>query len=202
MLGLYVSDHPLSGLEEGLAAAATHTTASLVDPDRHKDGEQVRIAGLLTGLARKTTKTGMLWAQATLEDLQGSIDVKFFSKAYGRFAEHLAEDMLVSLGGRLSRREDEVSVFVSELEVLKLTAAEGTVAPLEITLPAHRATEAIVSKLHTVLRSHPGQADVYLRLTKPTGGMTVVRLNHGLKVAKSDPLYADLKAALGAQCVA
>ncbi|MDR1634403.1 MAG: DNA polymerase III subunit alpha [Bifidobacteriaceae bacterium] len=201
MLGLYVSDHPLSGLEEGLAAAASHTTAALIAPDLLGDGEQVRIAGLLTSLTRKTTKTGLLWAQGTLEDLHGSVDVKFFSKAYARFAELLAEDMLVSLAGRLSRREDELSVFVAELEVLKLAAA-GPVTPLEITLPAHRATEAIVSKLQTVLRSHPGQADVYLRLTKPAGGITVVRLNHGLKVAKSDPLYADLKATLGAQCVA
>jgi DNA polymerase-3 subunit alpha len=202
MLGLYVSDHPLSGLDEGLAAAATHTTASLADPERHKEGEQVRVAGLLTSLERKVTKAGALWAQAQLEDLHGSIDVKFFSKSYSRFADQLAEDMVVSLGGRLSRRDDQAALFVSDLQVLNLTAADGATPPLEIVLPAHRATEAIVSKLHSVLRSHPGTADVYLRLMKPTGGMTVVRLNHGLKVAKSDPLYADLKAALGAQCVA
>ncbi|MDR3107665.1 MAG: DNA polymerase III subunit alpha [Bifidobacteriaceae bacterium] len=202
MLGLYVSDHPLSGLEEGLAAAASHTTAALADPERHQDGDRVRVAGLLTGLQRRTTKAGALMAEAALEDLHGSINVKFFSKTYSRYAEQLAEDALVALAGRLSRREDELALFVSDLEVLKLSAAEGAVAPLEIVLPAHRATEAIVTKLHAVLRSHPGPADVYLRLTKPTGGMTVLRLNHGIKVAKSDPLYADLKAALGAQCVA
>ncbi|MDR1441934.1 MAG: DNA polymerase III subunit alpha [Bifidobacteriaceae bacterium] len=201
MLGLYVSDHPLSGLDEGLAEAASHNTADLADPERHRDGEPVRVAGLLTGLERKVTKAGALWAQATLEDLRGSIDVKFFPKTYSRFSAELAEDMVVSLAGRLSRRDDELSLFVSELEVLKLTAGDGTVAPLEIILPAHRATEAIVSKLQAVLRSHPGPADVYLRLTKPTGGQTVVRLDNALKVAKSDPLYADLKAALGAQCV-
>ncbi|MDR2379254.1 MAG: DNA polymerase III subunit alpha [Bifidobacteriaceae bacterium] len=202
MLGLYVSDHPLSGLEKGLAEASSDTTADLADLERHKDGDQVRLAGLLTGLTRKTTKAGALWAQATLEDLHGSIDVKFFSKTYARFAERLAEDMLVSLTGRLSRRDETPSLFVSDLAVLKLKAADGSVSPLEITLPAHRATEAIVSKLDSVLRSHPGPADVYLRLTKPTGAATVVRLNHGIKVAKTDPLYADLKAALGAQCVA
>jgi DNA polymerase-3 subunit alpha len=201
MLGLYVSDHPLSGLDEGLAQEATHTTAALMDPERYKDGDQVRVAGLLTGLERKTTKAGALWAQATLEDLQGSVDVKFFSRTYSRFADQLAEDMLVSLTGRLSRREDQPAIFVSELRVLNLTAADTTVTPLEVTLPAHRATEAIISKLHAVLRSHPGPAEVYLRLTKPTGGVTVVRLNHGIKVAKSDALYADLKAALGPQCV-
>jgi DNA polymerase-3 subunit alpha len=201
MLGLYVSDHPLSGLEDALTAVATHATADLADPDRHPEGEPVRLAGLLSALQRKTTKAGALWAQATLEDLQGSIDVKFFSKTYSRYADKLAEDMLVAVAGRLSRRGEELSVFAAELEVLKLTAGDASAAPLEIRLPENRATEAIISKLHEVLVSHPGPAEVYLRLAKPTGAVTVVRLNHGLRVARSDALYADLKAILGPQCV-
>ncbi|MDR0626721.1 MAG: DNA polymerase III subunit alpha, partial [Bifidobacteriaceae bacterium] len=201
MLGLYVSDHPLSDLAEGLKKSSTHTTARLADPEAHKDGETVRVAGLLTGVQRKMSKAGSLWAFATLEDLEGSIDVRFFASTYSRYAEQLADDVVVALSGRLARRDDELAIHVRELETLKLTAVDEAATPLELSLPAHRANEAIVSKLQSVLRSHPGRAEVFLRLTKATGGATRLRVNHGLKVAKTDALYADLKAVLGPQCI-
>jgi hypothetical protein len=62
-------------------------------------------------------------------------------------------------------------------------------------------TEATAAQLQGVLSQHPGDAPVSLRLTKPSG-TTVMRLGNGLLVSRSDPLYADLKAALGANCVA
>jgi DNA polymerase-3 subunit alpha len=200
MLGLYVSDHPLAGVESQLAQAATHRTASLADAEIHRDGATVTVAGLLTGVQRKTTKAGSLWASASLEDLEGSLEVLFFKNAYARYADVLAEDLVVAITGRLARREGELSLYASELKLLELVSAGGPQKPVEITLPAHRATEAIISRLHDVLSLHPGDAQVYLKLTKPTG-TTVMRLGSGLTVDRSDPLYADLKAALGANCV-
>jgi DNA polymerase-3 subunit alpha len=201
MLGLYVSDHPLSGLETGLASASTHGTASLADAEATPDGTRVKMAGLLTNLQRKTTKKGALWASASLEDLDGSVEVMFFQKTYLAYAEQLAEDLVVAVSGRLARREEQLAVYVQEMRLLDLVPASGTApSPLEIVLPANRATEAIMGKLERVLRSHPGASPVHLRLTTPTR-TTVVSLNHGIRVDKTDPLYADLKATLGANCV-
>jgi DNA polymerase-3 subunit alpha len=202
MLGLYVSDHPLSGMAEALAEASTHRTASLMDAEGVADGAQVSVAGLLSGLQRKTTKKGSLWALATLEDLEGSIEVKFFQKAYAQFAERLADDIVVVVSGRLSRSDNGgVSVFAQDMKRLEITADPTKSSPLEITLPAGRVNEAIASKLRAVLTAHPGAAPVHLRLTDANRA-TLVALGQGLRVAKSDPLYADLKAALGAGCVA
>ncbi|MDR2380178.1 MAG: DNA polymerase III subunit alpha [Bifidobacteriaceae bacterium] len=202
MLGLYVSDHPLSGLREALAAAATHRTAALANHEINPDGTWVTVAGLLTGLDRRTSKKGALYALAVLEDLDGSVEVKFFQKAYQQHADKLANDIPVVISGRLTRDEAGVAaIFAQELKLLDAAApAGGPATAVEITLPANRVTEAIAAKLVGILEAHPGPAPVHLRLTEPTK-TTVVALNQDQRVAKSDALYADLKASLGASCV-
>ncbi|MDR1824938.1 MAG: DNA polymerase III subunit alpha [Bifidobacteriaceae bacterium] len=201
MLGLYVSDHPLSGLEAGLAAAATHTTAQLADAEAFPEGQMVTVAGLMGSLQRKTTKQGSLWAVASIEDLDGSIEVMFFPKTYQKFATQLAEDLIVAVRGRISRRDEALALYAQEMAVLNLAPAGPGPRPVEITLPAHRVNEAVVAQLQGVLSAHPGQSEVWLRLTKPQGAVTVMRLNHGLRVAHTESLFSDLKAVLGAQCV-
>ncbi|MDR1799035.1 MAG: DNA polymerase III subunit alpha, partial [Bifidobacteriaceae bacterium] len=200
MLGLYVSDHPLSGLEEGLSRAASHSTAQLTDAEAYPDGQTVTIAGLLGSLQRKTTKQGSLWAVASVEDLDGSMEVMFFPKTYQKVATQLAEDLIVAVRGRLSRRDEQLALYASDLTVLNLATSGPGPRPVEITLPAHRVNEAVVAKLQDVLAAHPGQSEVFLKLTKPHGA-TVMKLNHGLRVAHSESLFGDLKAVLGAQCV-
>src|SRR5690625_1270603 len=77
MLGLYVSDHPLFGLEHVLQRAADTSIATLLTDETRADGTTVTIAGLVTSLQRKMTKNGNPWAIATVEDLEGAIEVLF-----------------------------------------------------------------------------------------------------------------------------
>jgi len=80
MLGLYVSDHPLAGLEQVLQNAADTSIASLTEEGSVLDGQVVTLAGILTGVQRRITKQGRAWASATLEDLAGGVEVAFFPK--------------------------------------------------------------------------------------------------------------------------
>ncbi len=105
MLGLYVSDHPLFGVEHVLAGRRRLSIAALHDEDR-ADGAIVTVGGLVTGLQRKMTKQGNPWAIATLEDLEGAIDVMFFPATYALVATQLVEDAVVVVRGRLDKREE------------------------------------------------------------------------------------------------
>src|SRR4051794_5498898 len=71
MLGLYVSDHPLFGIEHVLASAVECSIASLTGSEERADGSLVTIGGLISGLQRKVTKKGDVWAIASVEDLEG-----------------------------------------------------------------------------------------------------------------------------------
>ena len=81
MLGLYVSDHPLLGVEHILRANVSKSISELIDEGG--DHEQVvTIGGLITGITRKITKTGSNWAVVNIEDLEGALEVLFFSNTY------------------------------------------------------------------------------------------------------------------------
>jgi DNA polymerase III alpha subunit len=79
MLGLYVSDHPLFGVEHVLAGAVDLPVSGLAECD---DGRTVVVGGILSSVTRKMTKQGNPWALVTLEDLEGAVEVMFFPQSY------------------------------------------------------------------------------------------------------------------------
>ena len=99
MLGLYVSDHPLLGLEGVLGKLADTEISELIEDEERPDGTMVTIAGLITSLTRKTTKQGNLWAIAQIEDLGGSIEALFFPSTYQTVSTMLAPDTVVTVRG-------------------------------------------------------------------------------------------------------
>ena len=105
MLGLYVSDHPLQGLEHVLAAERDIGIGELITEDGPREG-MVTIAGMITSVTRKTTKRGDIWAVLTVEDLEASIEVLLFPKAYDQVATVLATDTVVKVKGRVKVDDD------------------------------------------------------------------------------------------------
>src|SRR5208282_5886727 len=101
MLGLYVSDHPLLGLEHALAAETDCSVVQLLgaadEPERNSRGDRadsqvVTLGGILSGVQRKVTRQGSPWAAAMLEDLEGAIEVLFFPSTYQACMHLIVED--------------------------------------------------------------------------------------------------------------
>src|SRR5207253_9224775 len=122
MLGLYVSDHPLFGLEHILGAAGDSSIATVL-AEATDEPQSVTLAGILSSVNRRVTKAGAPWAQVVLEDLEGSIEVMFFPATYAQVALNVAEDAIVAIRGRTDAREDTVKLIASDVTVLDTTAA-------------------------------------------------------------------------------
>ena len=198
MLGLYVSDHPLMGLEHVLADAADCTIGQLLTDESRRDREQVTIAGLITSVQRKITKRGDAWAIVTVEDLEGAIDVLLFPSSYQLASTILLEDTIVVVKGNLNRDKDQPEVHGREVSQPSLESAAA--GPVTVTLPSTRCTPPVVEQLKDVLRTHPGTTEVRLKLMA-RAGTTVLRLDDRLRVSPSPALYADLKHLLGPGCL-
>ncbi|GAA3715667.1 DNA polymerase III subunit alpha [Microlunatus aurantiacus] len=198
MLGLYVSDHPLQGLEHVLIAERDIGIGELMGDDGPREG-QVTIAGMITSITRKTTKRGDLWAIIAVEDLEASIEVLLFPKAYELVSTVLATDTVVRVKGRVKSDDDSVSLNAQELTLPDVT--EAPTGPVVISLPAVRCTPPVVQQLSQVLRAHPGTTEVRLKLVKQDKTI-LMRLDNQLRVTPSPPLMADLKALLGPSCLA
>ncbi|MDQ1288976.1 MAG: polymerase subunit alpha [Actinomycetota bacterium] len=198
MLGLYVSDHPLFGVEHILTRAADCSIATLTGDEGRPDGANVTIAGLISSLQRKMTKQGKSWAIATVEDLGGAIEVLFFPQTYETVSHVLAEDLVVVVKGRVNRRDDVPTIYATELSLPDLD--EGDRGPVVVSMPVVRCTPPVVERLKDVLSTHPGPTEVHLRLTQ-AGRFTVMRLDDGFRVTPSPALFGDLKALLGPSCL-
>lgn len=198
MLGLYVSDHPLFGLEHVLSDKADAGISQLTGGE-HEDGAVVTIGGIISGLQRKMTKQGNAWAIATVEDLAGSIECMFFPATYQLVSTQLVEDAVVFVKGRLDKREDVPRLVAMELQVPDLSNA-GTNAPVILTIPALKVTPPMVSRLGEILSHHKGESEVRIKLQGPRK-TTVLRLDRHR--VKPDPaLFGDLKVLLGPSCLA
>ena len=195
MLGLYVSDHPLLGVEHVLRSGTDMSISELLDDGGHHD-QIVTIGGLITSVTRKVTRQGASWAVVTIEDLEGSIETLFFSNTYNQYALTLTEDRIVLIRGRVDKREDQVRFTALEMKNADVSAAPT--GPLVITLPINQCTPPVVDRMKEILRSHPGKREVHLHLDE-NGMRTVMKLD--TLITSSPSLSADLKSILGPNCL-
>jgi DNA polymerase-3 subunit alpha len=195
MLGLYVSDHPLLGIEHILRTATDVSISQLLD-DALPQERMVTIGGLVTSIQRKVTRQGASWAIVTIEDLEGSIEALFFANTYTQYALTLTEDRIVVIRGRVDRREDQIRFTALEMNFPEIV--QGTVGPFIIRMPIVQCTPPIVDRLKEILRTHPGTREVHLQLDDH-GKSTVMKLEP--RVTASPSLSADLKSILGANCL-
>ena len=199
MLGLYVSDHPLRGLERALAKHQEVQIGELKEEPRRFDNKNTRIAGLITSVQQKTNKQGRPWAIATVEDFSGSVEVFFFARQYESAAEFLLTDQTVQINGRVGIRDDQLSITGYSVHPIEVAGRfEG---PLDLFLFAGQCTPATLRQLREVLTSHPGQTRVRIAV-RNKAEVTHIDLGDALTVDVDAALYADLKALLGAQSVA
>ncbi|MFI5084364.1 MAG: DNA polymerase III subunit alpha [Actinomycetales bacterium] len=200
MLGLYVSDHPLQGLEGVLNQHADQSITALLGEDGPNDGAIVTIAGMITSLSRRIAKaSGNAYARAEIEDLGGSMEVMFFGQVYGPIASILAEDLIVVVKGRLQKRDDgAVTLNAMELAVPDLT--DGTSGPVVISMQEYKATEQVLLALKEILETHSGTTEVRMKLNG-TRSVKTMKLPLHHRVNPNPALFGDLKVLLGPACL-
>ena len=197
MLGLYVSDHPLFGVERVLATYSSMSIAGLADCN---DGAIVTIGGLISSVQLKTTrKNGDRWALVGFEDLDGAIECNVWPRAFTSMASVLNEDAIVLLKIKVEKREDEAPRF-SVLEASIPDISTATTGPIMIYIPESRVNNAIMNSLSQILATHPGTNAVHLILVM-ADRLIEVRAADQVMVRPTPALFADLKALLGPNCI-
>lgn len=192
MLGLYVSDHPLFGVEAALRAVATTSVAALPE---EKDGAAVTVGGIVSSPTRRYTRNGELMVVFQLEDLEGSVEVVCFPKVTAEHGHRVRTDAVVAVSGRVDQRGDAVKLIAQSVAEPDLSG-EGSV---RLQVPAARMSRELAALLRKVLANHPGVVQVYLHLTGDQE--KVVRLGDEYRVEPRTALYAELRELLGAAAI-
>lgn len=172
VMGIYISDHPLRGLERSLAAAATHTCAQALEADSEL---RVTLAGLLTSAQHGITrKTKQKMVRFTLEDFSGSVSGMILGENYNKVGHLVEKDAIVSLKGSLKVDErpgaaqKEITLFVNEVKPLDLSPNTVYVpdAGMEggVVVRVARAGLSQVQKLKELVERNPGGCDLVLEV--------------------------------------
>ena len=172
MLGIYVSGHPLQKIREQIIASTNISSMQMkeiddinsIGPDGENtdvrvreaakfiDGQEVKIAGIITSVKKKYTKNNKIMAFVSIEDLYGSAEIIVFEPTYLKAQDVLVEENIVMISGRLSIREDdETKIVANKIENF------GASKPKMLTLNITNTTEEQKAKLRGAIKFFGGE---------------------------------------------
>ena len=176
ILGFYITGHPLEKYKEKLIDLNALSTEDIcaMKKGTAKD-ENITTAGLISGVrVAKSKRSGELWAQASLEDMHGKLELLVFPEAYKKLAEKVKLDVPVLVRGGV-RMEEGASPKVTANEIIALDDAEVPLPKaLRIRIPLGRASEGTVDALHILFNERKGEAKVLFDLERDGDFMVVM----------------------------
>ena len=210
VLGFFVSGHPLDKYREKLRNLNVIDTATAIEmkpePQNYRRGQneqpnEIQIAGVISGLkVAKSKRSGEMYAQATLEDAAGKIELIAFSTAYQKLAERLKIDVPVLVRGVLRGEEDSApKLAVSNIQALEdvMVKAAGVAADPG---PAGPSRRRAAGKAAGHFVAAPGPGKLLLDLEEP-GQFRAVLEPRQCERRRRPPVYRPRGGAVGAGAV-
>jgi DNA polymerase III subunit alpha len=202
-LGTFLSSHPLAEVKEALRARVDCSLSSLAEK---QDGSWVTVGGIVTEFKRHKSKNGSLMSFATLDDVEGQVEMLVMGKAYEASHEFLAADAIVIVRGRLDHKgRGETKLVAQELELFQPTedevakaraARERDSGPLRLHIDASAFGASMIEELKVVLGHFPGDSEVIL-VMKTREGIRELRFGREYRVRRSAALDAEIDGLLG-----
>ena len=112
LIGLYVSDHPLTPVMEALNRAVSHFSGQLSEANPN---DRVRVAGLITRIRHHQSKAGKPMGFVTIEDIQGNIELVIFPKTWDKVAAIIDYDKIILVDGKVDAQGAEPKVLVDNI---------------------------------------------------------------------------------------
>ena len=191
MLGFYVSGHPLARYARQLKR---FVSSSINDLHQHKDEDEVKIVGLIVKVKHTITRAKQeKMAILKLEDLDGSVELLVFPRAFQKVSRYIHPNSVVLVRGTLNLKEDTPKILVNDLfpfdEIYKLITA------MSINLSGLR--ENVFETLKELLAASRGNIPIYLNLDTPAKSRVQLVVGEGFYVSPSEKLIADIEDLLG-----
>ena len=123
LLGLYLSDHPLGELA---GVIGEYVTAYSGELGEELDQQRICVGGVVTEVRKVVTKARATMGVATLEDLQGTIEVIVFPKVYEQTEPTWAEDAILLVAGRVDHKGEETVLLADAVWTWEEAQAMGS----------------------------------------------------------------------------
>jgi DNA polymerase III subunit alpha len=208
-IGLFISAHPLKPLREALRARVDCSLAALSD---RRDKDWVTVGGIITESKRIRTRNGDHMMFATLDDLEGAVEILVFGKALAEHETSLAVDQVVLVRGRVDHKEaGKTCVVVQSVDTFAPTEQEieransdakaisvaraAAAQPVRLQVDAARLPASAIEDVKDIIETNHGPAEVVLEMLT-SAGTRILRLGEAYRVQHTPGVRAELEAAL------
>jgi DNA polymerase-3 subunit alpha len=190
VLGLYVSEHPLSSIREQLRRK---TDATIAELERRRDGEVVTVGGIVSTLKHMTTKRGDAMVFMRLDDVTGGTECVVFNSTYERARELCTVDRILVVKGRVDHKEGETKLIALELSAFEAVPEKREV---RLKIDATKTAAGVIHELSNLIKDFPGESPVYVDCMTSVGPKTYA-FGPQFKVSPAPDFYAEVKVLLG-----
>jgi DNA polymerase III subunit alpha len=209
-LGTYLSSHPLTEVGPALRARVDCGISQL---SGKPDGAWVTVGGIVVACKKIRTKSGSQMMFATLDDVEGQVEMLVFKADQAESAEIIQPDAIVLVRGRLDHKDrGETKLVVQEAQRFEPDAAEIAAAPKKVTaLPSgpfevsvdvsKLRKPGLVEELKSLFEDHKGEAEVHL-VMQTAEGPKKLKIGEGYRVQVSPHLRYELHQLLGPDALA
>jgi DNA polymerase-3 subunit alpha len=198
MLGFYITKHPLARLEKVLREFSTCSTKGLAGK---RDGDEIAIGGILTKVRFTVTRrTQEKMAIATLEDLEGSVEVLFFPSSYQKAARFVKKDAFIHIRGRLNLREETPKIIADDAGNLEEVPYKLSKSVL-VSMSDSNAQKETFENLKKVLSHYHGSVPVYISFPSKDNGRVEMLIGKQFFVSPSSELIQEVETLTGAGSV-
>ncbi|HEV2590876.1 MAG TPA: DNA polymerase III subunit alpha [Gaiellaceae bacterium] len=195
VLGLYVSEHPLSSIRDQLRRKTDTTIGEL---ERRRDGEVVTVGGIVSALKHMTTKRGDSMVFMRVDDVTGGTECVVFSSTYEKARELCTVDRILVVKGRVDHKEGETKLIALELSAFEAVAEKREV---RLKLDATKTRAGLIQELRSLIQDFPGESPVYVDCMTSVGPKTYA-FGPQFRVSPAPDFYAEVKMLLGEGAVA
>ena len=182
-MGVYLSAHPLDEFSIVLKYVCNTQMVDFETPQSLK-GRSISSGGLVTSCRNGTTKKGNPYAIITIEDFSGAHEFALFGNDFVTFGPRLQQGFFVYFTGTYQPRKFNIEELEFKFGNISLLpeVKDKLVEKLTIELKEEAVDVSFSADFITVVKSHPGNVLLYVKVRDKETGMAVDLFSRTVKI--------------------
>lgn len=201
VVGFYISGHPLDQYKLLIQHIAKQTLSELADL-KLLDGKDVAVAGIITTVQHRTSKTGKPFGTFAMEDYIGSFEFILFGEDYIKYRNYLIEGLQVCVKAKVQTRFGQAGNYECKIQKIDLLSEmkDKAFSSIKVKVESNEVNADFVDKIERLINTHPGKCGIEIHVEDKNENLSVKMFSKTKKIDISDELMLQLNKLSGVEC--
>ncbi len=200
VVGFYISGHPLDIYKIDIERFCKQTLPELSDL-KSLEGKEVKVAGIISSVQHRTSKTGRPFGIFTLEDYLGSYDFILFGEDYIKFKNYMIESLQVYVMARIQLRFNKEGNYEVKIQKIgELSELREMHKSLTLKVNASDVSNEFIDRIENIITNYPGKCSFEIHIEDKKDDISIKMYSKTKKVGISTELMHDLNKLEGVEC--